>query len=128
MRVCLVLMLLVVGCGVDIPMHFDDGGSGTQQTICPAHPDHCAGTCCGNECLDTMNDPHNCGTCGMTCASGSICVGGHCGCPPNGLPCGSGQTCCGMLGCVSLDSDIRNCGSCGHHCDNGMSCSGGTCH
>jgi hypothetical protein len=115
---------LVAGCGTPLPNHAVDGGS---QTICPDHPGQCAGKCCGTQCLDTMSDPRNCGDCNQQCPMGTICFGGHCGCPPNGLACGGGQTCCGSLGCVSLDSDIRNCGGCGVTCGDGAVCSGGKC-
>ncbi len=126
MRAAVASMLLVVGCAVGTPAgHGADGGA--VQTICPGHPSQCSGKCCGTLCLDTMNDPRNCGDCGNVCATGTICSGGHCGCPPNGLACGMGQTCCGSLGCVSLDSDIRNCGACGNLCGAGATCSGGKC-
>jgi hypothetical protein len=122
------ILLCLVGCGVNTPIHTSDGGGGNVQTICPAHPEQCGGTCCGTECLDTSNDPRHCGDCTTTCGTGMICLGGHCGCPPNGIACGMGQTCCGMSGCASLDSDIRNCGGCGHACDPGQLCMSGMCH
>ena len=40
--------------------------------------------------------------------------------------CSLGQSCCGSLGCVSLQSDIRNCGDCGTRCPDGATCAGGS--
>jgi hypothetical protein len=38
---------------------------------------------CGSECVDTSNDPGNCGGCGVTCdtAAGQSCVAGECVAP-----------------------------------------------
>lgn len=33
---------------------------------------------CGDGCVDTLNDPGNCGSCGTVCASGSACESGQC--------------------------------------------------
>lgn len=123
--IAVVVCLLAGGCASSRPAGSLDGGVG--QSICPAHPEQCSGTCCGDQCLDTAADPNHCGGCGNRCPSGTICSGGHCGCPPSGAACGMGQTCCGGLGCVSLQSDIRNCGSCGRKCGDGATCDNGTC-
>ncbi len=119
-----ILALALAACGVS----GRTGGSGGAG-ICPAHPDQCAGKCCGTTCFDVMHDPFNCGDCGVACPAGTICLGGNCGCPPFGDKCGLGQTCCGAIGCVSLDSDIRNCGACGDSCagDSKHACVGADC-
>lgn len=38
----------------------------------------CDATVCGGACVDTIKDPHNCGTCGRDCLGGT-CTGGLCG-------------------------------------------------
>jgi hypothetical protein len=58
-------------------------------------------TCCGDECVSTYNDPRNCGTCGVTCASGTYCAAGHCENVPCSATCASGQTCCGGACCAA---------------------------
>jgi hypothetical protein len=122
------LFLFVSGCaGSSSPTvnGGKDGGGG--NSICPAHPGQCGGTCCGDQCIDTTIDPRNCGACGMACAAGLVCQAGHCGCFPTGVACGSGQSCCSSAGCKSLDSDANNCGGCGISCGTGGTCTGGQC-
>jgi hypothetical protein len=123
MLVAIAAAIAVAGC--EKPSTRGDGGNG--QSICPDHAEQCSGKCCGSQCLDVMRDPLNCGDCGMPCPMGQVCHGGHCGCPPAGIACGFGQTCCGGLGCVNLDNDIRNCGICGNKCGDGAVCDHGTC-
>ena len=116
------LVSAAAGCGVDARM-----GGVVGQGICPTHPDQCGGKCCGSTCQDVSRDARNCGDCGVVCPVGTICLGGSCGCVPNGDKCSLGQSCCGALGCVSLMSDIRNCGHCGTRCSDGAVCTGGAC-
>jgi hypothetical protein len=33
---------------------------------------------CGNQCVDVLTDPTNCGGCGRACNPGQICVNGAC--------------------------------------------------
>jgi hypothetical protein len=35
-------------------------------------------TQCGNQCVDLLNDPLNCGTCGNVCLQGYFCSAGQC--------------------------------------------------
>ncbi len=98
-----------------------DGGSGA--------PD--AGAADGGGCLDTKNDPNNCGSCGTVCNApqGGLpaCSGGRC----VGSCFNSGEQVCGAgLGgggyCANLNTAPSNCGSCGHSCGSD-SCVGGQC-
>ncbi|NUP11717.1 MAG: hypothetical protein HOW73_37195 [Polyangiaceae bacterium] len=45
-------------------------------------------TQCGGDCVDTSNDPSNCGGCGIPCAIGAACNFGECEMLCNG-PCGT---------------------------------------
>jgi hypothetical protein len=121
----LVTAALLGGCSDSSGGARDMAGVGT---ICPGHPEQCQGQCCGKVCTDTKLDIHNCGGCGMLCDKNLVCAGGNCGCLPQGVACGLGQTCCGGAGCKSLDSDIKNCGACGMSCDGtGVKCTSGKC-
>ena len=77
------------------------------------------------ECVNTLSDPKNCGTCGKTCESGQICNNGQCTCPSEG------QMFCGKadnghwLGCIDVQSDPMNCGSCNYQCPVDQPC---CCH
>jgi hypothetical protein len=55
-------------------------------------------TCCGTQCINPNNDPHNCGGCGIVCSGATpceqdaaACGGGSC-CGQQ--CCGQGQLCC----------------------------------
>lgn len=89
-------------------------------------------------CKNIVDDPANCGGCGIACASGMcrarVCVVGEGGPPPgDGSPpgmcspmCSSSQRCCGTT-CVNRsvvagtdgrsDSSFSNCNGCGLACD-----------
>jgi hypothetical protein len=51
--------------------------------------------CCNHVCIDTAADTKNCGTCGNTCAQGSLCCTGA---------------------CVDPTNDVNNCSACGKAC------------
>ncbi|MGH7329012.1 MAG: tail fiber domain-containing protein, partial [Polyangiaceae bacterium] len=63
--------------------------------------------CCGNACVNTYNDPQNCGGCGVVCSgSTSYCDSGSCTEPPCTRPGGScaadggSGSCCGSQCCT----------------------------
>ncbi len=114
----MVLSLAFAGCdgggGSDAGTSGDGGGGGG-----------CTGgtTMCGAACVDTRFDPGNCGTCGMVCGAGNVCLGGAC--TPQGSCTGALVDCSGT--CVDPRNDPANCGSCGMACGAGELCNAGTC-
>jgi hypothetical protein len=57
-----------------------DGGTASCMSVGGTY--QCVIACtnstkCGNSCVDTTNDPHNCGRCGHACVAGA-CVAGSC--------------------------------------------------
>jgi hypothetical protein len=86
-----------------------------RKTKCPTGE-----TLCDGECIDTLNDPTNCGGCadgggGVTCADeGAICCNGQCR-EKGTVCCGTracrpGTTCCGRKGDICCAPD-RCCGN-----------------
>ena len=78
-----------------------------------------------NVCVDTQNDPTNCGRCG-----GPVDAGATCPICQDGLcrsTCLGGKFCPKEKKCVDTDSEPNNCGDCGHVCAAGEFCSGGNC-
>src|SRR5579863_285094 len=78
------------------------GGGGGGGACAPA----CAvgRTCCGTECVNTYDDPSNCGSCGVVCSGAtSYCEANSCQAPPcaGGTTCGAGTLCCGSECCTS---------------------------
>ena len=71
-----------------------------------------------HRCLD---DPSNCGQCGIACSQGAACVAGVCQ-----LQCGANHSICGGA-CIDETSDPNNCGSCGNSCGSSVPCVGGVC-
>jgi Chaperone of endosialidase/Stigma-specific protein, Stig1 len=63
-------------------------------------------TCCGGGCVNTENDPMNCGACGKRCeGETTFCNGGTCVAPPCGptVRCTSQSSCCGNACCAPGD-------------------------
>src|SRR5207237_1744920 len=77
-------------------------------------------TNCSGTCVDTKNDPKNCGGCGTTCPTGS-CVSSVCT-----LFCEGGTTACGGS-CVNLSNDASHCGTCVKACGATEICASGAC-
>ena len=105
------LTLLACGCSGA------GGGNGGTTGAGGNGAASCAGeTQCGDQCVDVLTDPANCGSCGIPCSAGQSCQNGICQCQ-------SGMLCNGA--CVS--SDATHCGSCTTTCSTNQVCSNGTC-
>lgn len=83
-------------------------------------------TSCGEGCVDTRTDPHNCGACGVQCAADEECSGGSCVCSGGRWRCGAAGD-AGPAYCADVQTDEANCGSCGLRCAAGQVCLDGTC-
>jgi hypothetical protein len=119
--------------------------AGCTAAPCPAGSTCQAGACkpacgsqtlCGSACVDTTNDPNNCGYClgvtkpsttivGQACGTGLACSGGVCQVACG--PASSGSVICNGT-CVNTKSDNKNCGGCpgsgGIACPAGSICDG----
>ena len=99
-------------------LRFAVRGATCEQGVCRCPG---GGVWCDTRCVDSANDPANCGYCGRTCSSGQTCVAGACT-----TPCADGQTPCGGR-CVDTYADAANCGACGRACGAGERCVAGAC-
>lgn len=96
--------------------------SGEQPPgCCPEDPEVPEQLRCGDECVDYLNDPQNCGACGNVCGADECCSNGNCVslCPEGQVLC-DGQ-------CVDLLNDSGNCGACGNACEGDACCNEGVC-
>jgi hypothetical protein len=140
--------------GVCLPLACPSGDTGSGCAFGRSTTGWIEGVCCNGTCVDTWEDPANCGTCGKACASGT-CTGGLClpevgsDCQPS---CAKGWVCaggecrppqCGYLSlctaadgqpgyccnssCVDVASDSKNCGGCYSQCPAGQTCDNGLC-
>ena len=94
---------------IDGDADWDDGG--LAQCLEPL-------AICGDQCVDPMTDPENCGGCNTMCLSG-VCLSGEC------LACAAEESVCGRQ-CMNTASDPDNCGGCGVLCASGL-CSNSQC-
>ncbi len=134
--------------GCEVNLDSDPAHCGACDKPCPA-PAHAKATCekalCGSTCslgyadcdgdantgceADTVNDPANCGGCGILCPDGPDAKGA---CSKSGclLACPKSAGDCNLDpkdGCEhDLLGDSKNCGACGNDC-NGAPCVKGAC-
>jgi hypothetical protein len=110
----------VVGCLYVATFGIASCGGGTDGTktveVCPSNL-----TDCDTVCVDTDNDPANCGACGTACGETEYCSGGSCtegggGCQPPLTDCDGT--------CTDVSIDTNNCGACGTTCADGEKCNG----
>lgn len=58
--------------------------------VCGVGITDCGRPATGRMCVDTANDPENCGGCGFNCAfAGAVCESGRCFCAPGSVECRS---------------------------------------
>lgn len=90
--------------------------------------------CCDGFCLDTKNDPLNCGACNTKCSTANgtpSCTAGSCTwmCASGFAHCGTGNTGCE----TNARTDVTHCGACDRDCNtttvnaDAVACSAGSC-
>lgn len=108
--------------------------SGVCVESCNPPGKPCAtGDCCNGLCVDTQNDPLECGGCGTACVTTNgtpKCAAGACSwtCASGFAHCDSGNTGCE----TNIRTDAAHCGSCSTKCDgvvnaNNVTCTAGAC-
>ncbi len=129
-------------CGASGDCAGDNAGSAcTDGQVCDMGS--CAASCsapltaCDGGCVDTRNDPSNCGACGNACTpeldnTVTICLDGTCNtllaCQDGYGDCNRDITAPGSDGCeTNLSNSEQNCGACGNRCDPGEACVDGAC-
>ena len=88
---------------------------------CPDNPAVPHPLRCGEACVDYLNDPANCGSCGNVCGDGTCCSNGSCV-----SLCGSDRSWCNGE-CADLANDNTSCGSCGYACGDATCCNDSAC-
>ncbi len=94
----------------------ESGSGGSSEPACSLYHALCDGSC-----IPTSVDPHNCGDCGVQCATGETCSAGVCS-----GECLPGLTAC-QQSCVDLENDSAHCGDCDTACEAGQGCAKGRC-
>ena len=86
-------------------------------------PVECTSAASSHPACTDLNDPQNCGTCGVSCTAPgkTACPAGNCACKSGNL------TDCGPAGCFDLQTDEANCYTCGNACAAGQLCCAATC-
>jgi hypothetical protein len=96
-----------LACGGTTTTNLDAGADGSSDApVADSGGGPCDGGactfglhCCSNACINEMNDPLNCGGCGIVCSgSQSMCLGGSCQSPTCQPSCSDGQVCCDIPG------------------------------
>jgi hypothetical protein len=91
-----------------------------------------ASVCCAGQCVNTRDDPRNCGGCGQACPDGQVCDDSRCRAASAAdsclnVTCAAGWICCSGR-CVNPVFYDTSCGGCAVHCRfSGGACRAGVC-
>ena len=107
----------------------DNGNCQEYETITPCQNNGC--TWCSAPGVkpipgycSSLNEPGNCGKCGLACYLGQFCqkkeTTSECVCP-------DGQIYCSSFGCVDQQTNPSNCGGCSIYCSSRQICVSGNC-
>jgi hypothetical protein len=133
-----------MACPGQVPHGRTGCADGRCIVACDVGWDNCNGQLNDGCETSVLNDPRNCGACGMACESCEVCAGlacsstcGQCKVCINNLCVGDSSGCLPGFGecdgdcrngCeTSLTNDPANCGKCGHACAQGQVCMWGVC-